>query len=369
MILQNLLSDDGTKSENGNFSKLEKYYIVQGSKRIPSSLLTEEINKATKDLGKIAPFEIVGGIRRKNMYVEDITILIAGNSKTTKKVYEKFNLTTIDIRSNKCSKLISVGNRIIAENYVIVNHRYFGINCIKYTGSHIFVKLLEERASSLGLDFYAIKAESERSVFDILKIPYVEPYCRECNFDIRIPIEETLLDKVPTLDISNNIISFRDFVLNGKKFIESLKENSKVGIQLDCISQYDRNQMDCFDFVVGSFWLTNQTSLTFSKCLRNINKPLIIKSLGTDLSIPLRIINSRVNWEKEFKVMAKKNAILYVNSGKNNLHPVLLNMYQKLGGKFIVENSVEALELSQKALLSKRSIIHDSFRFKRIGEF
>jgi hypothetical protein len=44
-------------------------------------------------------------------------------------------------------------------------------------------------------------------------------------------------------------------------------------------------------------------------------------------------------------------------------------MYQKLGGKFIVENSVEALELSQKALLSKRSIIHDSFRFKRIGEF
>ena len=368
MILQNLLSDDGTNSENGNFSKLEKYYIIQGSKRVPTELLKEELSNATRGLSKIAPYEIVGGIRRKNMFVEDITILIAGNSETTKKIYEKYKLVSLDKRNNKCFKLVTVGNRIISENYIIVNPKYFGVNCIKYTGSHQFVKMLEERANSLGFDLYSIKAESEKDVFDILKIPYIEPECRECRYDIRLPITETLLSSIPSLDISDCIVSFKDFVINGKKYVESLRnENQRIGIQLDCLSQYDKKQMDCFDFVVASFYLTNQTSLVFTKYLSNVDKPLIIKGFGTDLSIPLRIINSRADWTKEFKGMVRHNVIIQVNSGKENLHPSLLNLYQKLGGKFILENTTEALELSRKALLPKSSIINDNYRFEKLG--
>lgn len=361
MILQNLISDDGTKSENGNFSNLEKYYMIQGSKRVETSSLNEELEKATKDLSNIANYKIVGGIRRKNLYVEDITILVEGNNETINTLCEKYGLTR---NKNKCSKFVSINNKVIIENYVVVSKKYFGINCIKYTGSHVFVKMLEERAKSLGIDFDTIKGETEKEIFKILNIPYIEPKCRECEYDIRIPIKEILLKDVPTLNVMDNVIPFRDFVIEGKKYIEKIKQNNKIGIMLDCLSQYDKNQMDCFDFVVAGYYLNNQTSLSFSKLISNINKPLIIKSFGTDLSIPLRIVNTRVDWNKEFKNMIRNNVIVYVNSDKNNLHPMLLNLYQKLGGRFIVENSTEALELSKKALLAKSNIIHNSYRFK-----
>lgn len=361
MILQNLISDDGTKSENGNFSNLEKYYIVQGSKRVQTSLLSDELEKATKDLSSIAKYKIVGGIRRKNLYVEDITILVEGNNDTINKLCEEFSLTR---NKNKCSKFVSVNNKVIIENYIVVNKKYFGINCIKYTGSHVFVKMLEEKAKSLGIDFDTIKGETEKEVFNTLNIPYIEPKCRECEYDIRIPIKEILLKEIPSLNIMDNVVQFRDFVIEGKNYVERMKKNNKVGILLDCLSQYDKNQMDCFDFVVAGYYLNNQTSLSFSKLINNINKPLIIKSFGTDLSIPLRIVNTRVDWNKEFKNMVRNNVIVYVNGNENNLHPMLLNLYQKLGGRFIVENSVEAFELSKKALLAKNNIIHNSYRFR-----
>lgn len=368
MILQNLISDDGTKSENGSFSKLEKYYIVQGSKRVMLDTLSEELLLATKNLSKISPYEVVGGVRRKNMFVEDITILVAGNNETTKKIFEKYKCSSIDKRNNKCSKLVVINNKIIAENYIIVNPKYFGVNCIKHTGSHLFVKMLEERAKSLGFDLYSIKAESEKEVFDILKIPYIEPECRECEYDIRFPVSEILMKNVSDLDIKEKTITFKDFVINGKKYVESFKENlTKIGIKLDCLSQFS-SQMNCFDFVVSSFYLNNQTNLSFAKYIMSINKPIIIDSFGTDLSIPLRIINSRVDWYKEFKSMLRYNVIIQVNSGSDNLHPYLLNLYQKLGGKFIVENSEEALALSRKALLPKSSIINDEYRFEKLGE-
>jgi hypothetical protein len=64
-----------------------------------------------------------------------------------------------------------------------------------------------------------------------------------------------------------------------------------------------------------------------------------------------------------------KNVVIYINGDENNLHPTLLNLYQKMGGKFIVENCERAFELSRKALLAKSNIIHNNFRFNKIGEF
>lgn len=367
MILQSLISDEGTKSESGTFSKLEKYYIIQGSKRVPISSVTEELKRATKGINKITSrYEVVGGIRRKNQFIEDITILVEGNSNTAKELCEKYELT--DKNENKYSKIISLENKIVTENYIVVNKKFFGNSLIRNTGSHVFVKAVEERAKSLGLELSKIKGENEQDVFNTLRIPYISPECRECKYNIQLPISEILLNKVPELDINDKVITFKDFVINGKAYVNSIRKERLIGIKIECLSQYDSKQMDCFDFVVGGFYLNNQTSMRFAMCLNKINKPLIIDNFGTDLSIPLRIINSRVNWETEFKNMIKRNVIIYVNSNSNNLHPVLLNMYQKLGGKFIVENSESALNLSRKALLAKSNIIHNDFRFEKIGE-
>lgn len=366
MILQSLLSDEGTKS-NGTYSNLEKYYIFQGSKRVNSSILKEEIAKATNGLDKIAQYKIVGGLRRKNIFVENITILVKGNKSTLEQIATKYGIT--DVENNKCSKIISINNKIITENYIVVNPKYFGINLIKYTGSHIFTKMMEERASSLGMDFNCIKAETEKEVFEILRVPYIEPSCRECEYDVRIPINEILLRDIPTFDISPHIITFKDFVINGKRYVEKQREEKKIGIQLECLSQFDKTQMDCFDFIFGGYYLSSQTSLSFAKIISKINKPLIINNFGTNLSIPLRIISARVNWAKEFKNLIDKNVVIYINGDENNLHPTLLNLYQKMGGKFIVENCERAFELSRKALLAKSNIIHNNFRFNKIGEF
>lgn len=219
---------------------------------------------------------------------------------------------------------------------------------VKFTGSSSFNKAVEERAEAIGIDAWNIKSKTEEEFFTKLHIPYVSPSCRECYFDVSFPVEKTL-------------ISSNGFDLN--KFIVS-NDLGMHGIELDCFTHFN-NSMNKFDFVIGSFLFKKQIAKAFYKAISKIKVPIIVKDLGFDLSTPYRSLCNEVDWDKELRAMLSYGVVLALNSTGNNLHPLLLNKYKNLGGRFVIlgETNEDVLRLARKALLTKSSVL-DEFRFR-----
>jgi len=348
MILR-LLTDEGLKSDDG-LSKLEKYYTIQGSKRVPVDELRDELYNIRKELEPMTEFEFVGGLRRKNKYVESIVVLCAGNKTLAKRIFEVCKCTDFDKVNNRCSKLVSINNKIIEEKFLVVSKDFYGTALVKFTGSSYFNKAVEERAKAVGIDAWNIKSKTEEEFFIKIHAPYVSPSCRECYFDISFPVEKTL--------ISSNEFDLSKFVMS--------KDLNMRGIELDCFTHFD-NSMNSFDFVIGSFMFKKQIAKAFYKAISKIKVPIIVKDFGFDLATPYRSLCNEVDWDKEFRAMLSCGIVLALNSSGNNLHPLLLNKYKNLGGRFVIlgETNEDVLRLARKALLTKSSVL-DEFRFHSI---
>jgi hypothetical protein len=383
-LLKLLLSDDGIHSDVSHFSKLESYYIVQRTKKILNdSFINGIVEKIKNELKKNnITFTIAGSYIRKNLFIESISVVCCSQkiSETLKLLYDKFSGCDIDSKNGNMLRIIQREGKCVQIAYSVVHPSEYVYSIIKNTGSRIFFTNLSNYAQSKGINLESIKAKTEEEFFSRLGIPYVPPDLRECNFDLEIPYECTLLKNAPTFDLSNDyktkidsnggvLIDIEDFILFGDSILLDAKNNnpkSLLGIKLSCLSQYDPDKMKKFDYVYSRYFLSSSTVIKMKGLIDKIDKPLILYDFGIDLSTSLRLAEMRINWVGALKSLANKKVVLSLNNSFVNLHPFILNKLSNAGINFILssfgKNNQIGFNLARKALISKKSILSNEER-------
>jgi hypothetical protein len=396
-MLQLLVTDQYLDNSKG-VSKFEYIYTQQINLRVANdSSMKEEVRYVISTLeDKETSVKVAGSFRRNNMFLDELTFLVINNNKksTIKRCSEEIEFESII--NDRATRIIKVGTSYLFESFIFINEREYIPSLIKYTGSSQFYKLYKERMNEKGIN--KLDLESEQEVFDLLEIPYLSPELRDCIDDLSIPYSSFILEK--NEKISGNIIPFTklseyknfdgieylglyvtldEYLKLGKGIVTLLKTSHiegvgiYVGIKLNSIRDFEQSLQEDFDFVICSFDTDNVNEYT---AVANINKCIIIESFkGVLLANPLKTVLLKTEWEHTLRSLAKNNVVIGINSGNiiSSLHPYLLNIFKKSGGEVIVYNSEadefgNAIHLLRKALFSRKSLVHNHFRFHKMME-
>lgn len=391
-MLRVLVTDTYLDNSKG-ISKFEFIYTQQTNNRVENSPdVRNEVVFVINSLKKKGiEAKIAGSFRRNNLYLDELTFIVIADSRreVIKKCSEVFEFESIN--RDRASRVVKVGSYYLFEMFVFVNEKDYIPALIKYTGSSDFYRLYKAKLEEKGIN--KINAETEQEAFNQLGIPYLQPELRECVDDLSIPYASFILDKEE--DIKGNLIPFNkikeldkfkgceflgvyitmdEYIKFGKGVLTLIRSinleglNIYIGILLNNPTEYNKEHYKDFDFV-----LTNVGFSSKELCaLYEIDKYVIVNSFNTKLSNPKRTVLNKTEWEPLFKRMSEENIVIGINCHDtiNNLHPFLLNLFKKAGGNFILYNEEEnnfevGLHLLRKALVSKKSLLHNHFRLRR----
>ena len=396
-MLQLLVTDSYLDKTNG-LSKFERIYTQQINLRVANdSQMKDEVKEIVSTLEtKEIKVKVVGSFRRNNVFLDELTFLVVSTNKkdTIKKCSEKIDFESVV--NDQATRIIKIGTSYLFERFIFIHERDYIPLSIKNTGSSQFYKLYKERLIKCGIN--KINVTTEQELFDLLKIPYLHPELRDCVDDLTIPYSSFILDKnekikgnlIPLKKFSEYTdlkdteylgiyITLDEYLKFGKGIITLIKTsqiegvNIYVGIKLDNIKNFDTSLQNEFDFAICGFDTNNNQDYT---TLMGINKCIIINSFdGVLLANPLKTVLLKTDWERALKALALAKAVIGIDSSNliNSLHPNLLNIFKKNGGEVIVYNSQTnnfdgAIHLLRKALFSRKSLIHNHFRFRKMVE-
>lgn len=394
-MLKVLVTDSYLDNSKG-ISKFEFIYTQQTNNRVENNKdISNEVNFVTNTLKKKGiDVKVAGSFRRNNLYLDELTFIVVANAKkeATKKCQEALDFESIN--NNRASRIVKINNYYLFELFIFVSEKDYIPALIKYTGSTEFYKLYKAKVEEKGL--LKINAETEQEVFNQLGIPYLQPELRECVDDLSIPYASFIINKDES--IKGNLIPFakiseiekykeceflgiyvtsQELAKYGKGIVTLIHSisienlNIYVGIDLQSSSEYDENFHKDFDFVLTTYDVADvKDGNIFS-----INKYVIVKSFGTKLSSPRRTVLNKADWIPLLRRMSLENVVMAINCEDkiNNLHPFLLNQFKKFGGNFIMFNPSNlefdtGIHLLRKALVSKKSLIHNHFRLRKSME-
>lgn len=397
-MLQLLVTDQYLDNSKG-VSKFEYIYTQQINLRVANdSQMREEVKYVIKTLeDRETKVMVAGSFRRNNMFLDELTFLVINNNRrgTIKRCSELIEFESVI--NDRATRIIKVGTSYLFESFIFISEKDYIPYLIKYTGSSQFYKLFKEKWNERGGNIKT-KVESEQDVFDFLEIPYLSPELRDCADNLSIPYSSFILEK--NEKISGNIIPFtklseyknfegieylglyvtlEEYIKLGQGLITLLRTshiegvNIYIGIKLNSIREFEQKLQEEFDFVICGFDTDNPNEYV---AISNINKCIIIESFkGVLLANPLKTVLLKTEWERTLKALARSKVVLGVNSGNiiNSLHPYLLNIFKKNEGEVIVYNTEaqefgNAIHLLRKALFSRKSLIHNHFRFRKMME-
>ena len=395
-MLRVLVTDSYLDNSKG-MSKFEFVYTQQTNNRVENNEdISCEVNFVVNSLKKYGiDAKVAGSFRRNNLYLDELTFIVVADSRRNviKQCSEALDFENIN--KDRASRVVKINNYYLFEMFIFVNEKDYIPALIKYTGSSEFYKLYKEKIEEKGL--FKIRGESEQDIFNQLGIPYLQPELRECVDDLSIPYTSFILDKNES--ISGNLIPFskiseiekyrgcdflgiyvtnNDLIKYGKGIITLVNSisiegmNIYIGIELNSPSEYDSNLHSPFDFVLTSYDVSSQKE---GMDLYKIDKFVIIKSFGTKLPHPKRTMLNKTNWIPLLNRLSSDKIVIGVRCDDTieNLHPFLLNMFKKAGGSFILYNPMDfefglGIHLLRKALVSRKSLIHNHFRLRKSME-
>lgn len=397
-MLQLLVTDPYLDTSKG-ISKFEYIYTQQINLRVANdSQMREEVKYVIETLeDKETSVKVAGSFRRNNLFLDELTFLVINNNRkgTIKRCSDLIEFESVI--NDRATRIIKVGTSYLFESFIFISEKDYIPSLIKYTGSSQFYRLYKERLAERGGKI-KIKAESEQEVFDYLEIPYLSPELRDCVDNLSIPYSSFILEKDEK--ISGNIIPFTklseytdfenieylglyvtldEYIKIGKGLLTLLRTSHiegvdiYIGIKLNSIREFEQKLQEEFDFVICSFDTDNPNEYT---AISSINKCIIVESFkGVLLANPLKTVLLKTEWERTLKSLARSKVVLGINSGNiiNSLHPYLLNIFKKNEGEVIIYNSESnefdnAIHLLRKALFSRKSLIHNHFRFRKMME-
>ena len=402
-LLSALLSDRSLDNSRGFYSVFESYYINRGSKRIPAPLVTGEVSAITSEIKKIegvSNVQVTGGIRRKNLYIENILILVSCVSKQKVMNQAKAKFTIEDCSDNRITRIATIDKVSIVEVIFFVQENEYISSMLKLTGSKSFFNKLKIRSEQKGINIEGkTKFTSEMEIFEKLQIPYVQPELRECIDNITIPYEKIIIDGnekfegdiIPYSNVGmlkqlhDNGLSYVGITITEEQFskfgsgiidtINSIKIDGLkiyVGINLECLSKYNNSTMSKFDFIYSKYYINNDSISPLYKIIKNISKPIILYDLGVTLATPLRIAETKIYWKSLFLILSEKKVALAINGNNivNNLHPTLIHQYISNGGCIIpvghsYNNRENIISLMRKSLVSLKYCITSQYRFSK----
>ena len=396
-MLQLLVTDQYLDNYNGT-SKFEYIYTQQINQRVANDFqMKDEVRDIVKTLeDRNIEVRVVGSFRRNNMFLDELTFLIISDNKKSaiKTCSEKIEFESVV--NDRATRIIKVGTSYLFESFIFIHTKEYIPALIKHTGSSQFYKLYKEKLNECGIK--KLDVESEQEVFDLLGIPYLHPELRDCVDDLSIPYSSFIIEK--NEKISGNIIPFtklseyknfenvdylglyvtlNEYLKLGKGIVTLLKTshiegvNTYVGIKLNNIKEFEPSLQEAFDFVICGFDTNNIKDYT---AIHKSKKFVIINSFsGVLLSNPLKTVLLKTDWNHTLLSLAKGHVVLGVDSGNiiNSLHPYLLNIFKKNGGEVLLYNSEtndfsNGIHLLRKALFSRKSLIHNHFRFRKAME-
>lgn len=391
-----LLVNDSYLDNSKGISKFEFIYRQQTNVRIENnSLVKEEVKNIISTLeDKDISVKVAGSFRRNNMYLDELTFIVIGSSKRSALTKCKDKINFESYSGDRANRIIKLGTNYLFEMFIFVSDKEYIPALIKYTGSFQFYKLYKHKLLEKGIT--KINASTEQEVFDMCGIPYLAPELRECVDDLSIPYADFIVDKeekingniIPLKQASNAknyeleylgiYITLDEYIKNGKGLVTLLKSikwndvNIYVGLKLNNIKEYDARIAEEFDFIISGFVVDDFKDRT---TISTIAKPLILDSFGTGLANPLRTVLCRTDWDSCLKRLAELRIPIGIDCANmiNALHPFLLNKFKKFGGEIIVYNTEEhnfgkGTHLLRKSLVSKKSLIHNHFRFRKMME-
>lgn len=395
-LLRVLVTDSYLDNSKG-MSKFELVYTQQTNNRVENNKdINCEVNFVVNALKKYGiDAKVAGSFRRNNLYLDELTFIVVADSRrnVVKQCSEALDFENIN--RDRASRVVKINNYYLFEMFIFVNEKDYIPALIKYTGSYDFYKLYKAKIEEKGL--FKINGESEQDIFNQLGIPYLQPELRECVDDLSIPYASFIINKDEK--ISGNLIPFKkiseiekyrgcdflgiyitnnDLIKYGKGIITLVNSiniegmNIYIGIELNSPSEYDENLHSQFNFVLTNYDVSSQKD---GFALYSIDKFVIIKSFGTKLSHPKRTMLNKTNWIPLFQRVCEEKIVIGIRCDNpiENLHPFLLNRFKKAGGNFILYNPNDfdfglGINLLRKALVSRKSLIHNHFRLRKSME-
>lgn len=393
-----LLVTDPYLDNSAGLSKFEFIYTQQINKRVENNAqVKDEVKFVINSLeDKETSVKVAGSFRRNNIFLDELTFLVINNNKGSaiKKCSEKIEFESVV--NDRATRIIKIGTSYLFESFIFITKKDYVPSFLKYTGSSSFYKLYKERVNEKGIMKFNV--ESEQEIFDQLEIPYLSPELRDCVDDLSIPYSSFIIEKnekilgniIPFTKLSGyknfkNIqyiglyVTLDEYIRLGRGIVTLLKTSHiegvsvYVGIKVNSIREFEQNLQEEFDFVICEFDANNPNDYY---ALSNIKKCIIIESFkGVLLANPLKTLLLKTEWKQTLRAIANANVLLGINSGNiaSSLHPYLLNIFKKFNGEVIVYNSEgndfgNAIHLLRKALFSRKSLIHNHFRFRRTLE-
>lgn len=397
-ILTTLLDDKNILGKD-KVSNLEIYYHRKTHKvMVKDNQVLDEIDFLKNNIDKIqdvAEYKIVGGVARKNVYVDNLTIVIQTQAKkrTLDIFKEKFGCTNIP--NFKLTRVANVDGYSFLEVFIFATKKEYIPCVLKYTGGNKFYELIKERSYELGVNLGNKTYKDEKEIFNDLRINYVEPEMRECitNLDVNYNKLAISYDRKFSGDVGvnfNDLSYLYDLKMNGYKYAGVVIEanqnylkflnvmqsgykglNIYKGLKVNCLSSVKDYSIDGFDYVYGSFSMSKDSEMTFLKVTKEIKKPIIIYDLGIKLDLPLQIVEMQANWKSVFSIMIENNIALAIrcNNIKDSIHPSLLYMFKSMGGQVIPTEfynfgTNEAITYLRKGIIGNKELIDNEERFK-----
>ena len=225
-------------------------------KRIPRAEI-EEYEKVFSTLfdqnaDEDAKFEIVGSYRRGALESGDIDVIITGNNN---KVYNDFIdkllkegiiLVVLSRGASKCFVIAKLPgyNDARRVDFVYTSKQEYPFAVLYFTGSKIFNTVMRQRALKRGYTFnehgiYVLEGKkkgakvnheflSEKSIFDFLDMPYVEPVARKDGRAVQ--------DKTAMVN-ENPVVSVKDTLVEDLPLIkDTIEEKEELPLIKDTIT-------------------------------------------------------------------------------------------------------------------------------------
>lgn len=397
-ILTTLLDDKNILGKD-KVSNLEIYYHRKTHKvMVKDNQVLDEIDFLKNNIDKIqdvAEYKIVGGVARKNVYVDNLTIVIQTQAKkrTLDIFKEKFGCTNIP--NFKLTRIANVDGYSFLEVFIFATKKEYIPCVLKYTGGNKFYELIKERSYELGINLGNKTYKDEKEIFNDLRINYVEPEMRECitNLDVNYNKLAISYDRKFSGDVGvnfNDLSYLYDLKMNGYKyagvvidanqnylkFLNLMQSGYKglniyKGLKVNCLSSVKDYSIDGFDYIYGAFSMSKDSEMTFLKITKEIKKPIIIYDLGIKLDLPLQVVEMQANWKSVFSIMIENNIALAIrcNNIKDSIHPSLLYMFKSMGGQVVPTEfyncgTNEAITYLRKGIIGNKELIDNEERFK-----